>query len=326
MYFRSVIQKAIIFTMTFISFYCHSQELEVIDSSRNVVCSYTLITREDSMHVDPVLNKKRTIGVSTGIGVAWAGSMLGLSQVWYKGMDKSPFHTFDDSREWMQMDKAGHVYTANKVSSLVGDLYTWSGWKNHSAALVGFGVGFGYQLTLELLDATGEKWGFSWSDMGANFLGSSLYLAQQLAWKEERFLLKFSYHNSPYAKYRPNTLGSTFPERLLKDYNGQTYWLSVSPGTFLSNSKFPKWLCFSFGYGVDAKLHGLHDRYTVEGDLSITFEAKRKFLFSLDIDFSKIPIKQRWLKAIVKQFNYLKLPFPTLILTGNKWGGKWLYF
>lgn len=274
------------------------------------------------------INKSRTIGVSTGIGVVWAGSMIGLHSIWYKGMEKSVWHTFDDSKEWLQMDKAGHLYTANKISNLTGELYQWSGWKNNSAALMGFGVGLGYLFTLESLDATGKDWGFSWSDMGANTLGSGLYLAQQLGWKEQRLILKFSYTHSPYAKYRPNTLGATFPERLLKDYNGQTYWLSISPGTFMKKSSgFPKWLCFSVGYGIDGKLHGNDDVYTVEHNgESLTFHAKRQLLFSLDIDFSRLPIKQRWLKAIVKQFNYLKLPFPTIILTGNQWQGRWFYF
>ena len=137
-------------------------------------------------------------------------------------------------------------------------------------------------------------------------------------------MLKFSYSHSPYAVHRPKTLGSTFPERLLKDYNGQTYWLSFTPATFFENTKFPKWLCLSVGYGVDAKLHGIDNKFTtIDGE---TFTAKRQMLLSLDIDFSKLPIKKPWLKAIVKQFNYLKLPFPTLILTGNEWTGKWLYF
>jgi hypothetical protein len=273
------------------------------------------------------IHKGRTIGVSSGIGTVWAGSMIGLHSIWYKGVEKSSWHTFDDSREWLQMDKAGHLYTANKISNLTGELYQWAGWKNSSAALMGFGVGMGYLFTLESLDATGKDWGFSWSDIGANTLGSGLYLAQQLGWKEQRLILKFSYTHSPYAQYRPNTLGATFPERLLKDYNGQTYWLSVSPGTFMKNSRFPKWLCFSVGYGIDGKLHGHDNVYTIEyNGENLTFNAKRQLLFSLDIDFSRIPIKQRWLKAIVKQFNYIKLPFPTIILTGNQWGGRWLYF
>lgn len=275
----------------------------------------------------PGISKGRTIGVSSGIGIVWAGSMIGLSQVWYKGMEKSSWHTFDDSREWLQMDKAGHLYTANKISALTGDLYRWAGWKNSSAALMGFGISTGYLLTFECLDATGKDWGFSWSDIGANTLGSGLYLAQQLGWKEQRLILKFSYYHSPYAQYRPNVLGKTFPERLLKDYNGQTYWVSTSPGTFLKNSKFPKWLCFSVGYSIDGKLHGSDNVYTVEQNgESITFHAKRQLLFSLDIDFSRLPIKKPWLKAIVKQFNYLKLPFPAIVLTGSQWSGHWIYF
>jgi len=311
-----VLQKTIILTAFLSSLICFGQK----DSVPTV---HTINSSPQTF----TFNKGRTIGVSVGVGAAWAGSMIGLHQVWYKGMEKAPFHTFDDSREWMQMDKMGHFYTANKISNLVGDMYTWAGWQNKHAALLGFGVGFGYQFTLECLDAMGQRWGFSWSDMGANTLGAGMYLAQQLAWKEQRFILKFSYHNSPYAQYRPNTLGGTFAERLLKDYNGQTYWMSISPGAFLKNSKFPKWLCFSVGYGVEAKLHGIDDVYTVStGNSALTFKAQRQVLFSLDIDFSKIPIKNKWLKAIVKQFNYLKLPFPTLIVTGNKWSGKWLYF
>lgn len=276
---------------------------------------------------ESLINKGRTIGVSTGIGVAWVGSIAGLSQVWYKDIPQTKWHTFDDSREWMQMDKAGHVYTANKISNLTYDLYHWSGWKNNAAAWMGFGVGMGYQLSLECLDATARDWGFSWSDIGANTIGSSLFLTQQLAWKEQRFILKFSYSNSPYAAHRPEILGSTFPERLLKDYNGQTYWMSFTPATFFSNTNFPKWICLSIGYGVDAKLHGEKDVFIGGVGTAIqTFQAQRQLLLSLDIDFSKLPIKKPWLKALVKQFNYLKLPFPTFILTGNQWTGKWVYF
>ena len=73
---------------------------------------------EDSISTinTPSFRKGRTIGVSTGIGAVWAGSMIGLHGIWYKGMERSKWHTFDDSREWLQMDKAGHVYTANKIS------------------------------------------------------------------------------------------------------------------------------------------------------------------------------------------------------------------
>ena len=287
-------------------------------------------------HADS-LHRGRVFGVSSGIGAVWAGSIIGLADVWYSQYPKVPWHTFDDSREWMQMDKAGHIYTANKISLLTGDFYLWSGFNNKQAAWAGFGVGMGYQFSIEMLDAYNAGWGFSWSDMGANTLGSTLYLGQQLAWKEQRILLKFSARPTNYAAYRPEVMGSTFAERLLKDYNGQTYWLSASPGSFKKNSKFPEWLCFSVGYSVDEKLVGNKDFYVgfdypkpANGSPSvgvpIEFNAQRQFLFSLDIDFSKLPIKRPWLRALVKQLNYLKIPFPALVITGNKVGGSWMYF
>lgn len=288
------------------------------------VCQSSFFENSDS------LNSTRSIVAASSISAVWAGSMIGLSNVWYKGVDKTSFHTFDDSRNWLQMDKAGHVYTANKISNLTGDLFIWSGVQNNKAAWIGFGTGVGYQLTLEMLDAYSSKWGFSWSDVGANVLGSSIYLGQQLAWKEQRFIMKFSAHPSEYAHYRPEVLGSSFAERLLKDYNGQTYWLSASPGSFAKNSGFPQWLCFSVGYSVDEKLVGDKEIFIDYGDFPPAsmkeFNAKRQLLFSLDIDFSKLNIKRPWLRTIVKQFNYLKLPFPTLIFSNGKANGSLLYF
>jgi hypothetical protein len=48
----------------------------------------------------------------------------------------------------------------------------------------------------------------------------------------------FSYH--AYAQYRPNVLGSSLAEQMLKDYNGQTYWLSIYTPSIKAQN--PKWL------------------------------------------------------------------------------------
>ena len=69
------------------------------------------------------LLKKRIIPVSIGAGTCWAGSMVGLSQVWYKDYGKSSFHTFNDGANWLQMDKAGHIYTNYQISQFTGDLF-----------------------------------------------------------------------------------------------------------------------------------------------------------------------------------------------------------
>jgi hypothetical protein len=285
----------------------------------NVWSQSTLLSPSDS------LNNKRLIGSSIGTGVIWSGSIIGLSTVWYKDFPKSSFHTFDDSREWMQMDKMGHVFTAYHLSDKVYKLYRWSGLDRKKSALIGAGVGWGYQMSFEFLDAQSAGWGFSWSDVGANTIGSGLFLSQELLWKEQYLKLKFSYSPSDFAQYRPAILGATFPERLLKDYNGQTYWLTFSPGSIFPKSNIPAWIAIAAGYSVDAKLVGSNDFFKTADGLK-SFTAKREFILSLDLDVTKLPIKKTWLKKVLSPFNVIKIPFPALVFRGNDISGRLLYF
>lgn len=270
------------------------------------------------------LNPKRLIFSSVMQASIWSGSIIGLHQVWYSEYPKTPFHTFDDSKTWLQMDKAGHVFTAYKLSRLSALNFRWAGLDRKKSAFLGAGIGWGYQFSLEMLDAQNAAWGFSWSDIAANTLGSSLFLAQDLLAESEIVHLKFSYSPSPYAPYRPAILGATFTERILKDYNGQTYWLSFSPQNWVKNSKIPAWIALAIGYSADAKLQGDQNQFTsLDGK---TFHAQRQFLLSLDVNVQKLPIQKKWLKKLVSPFNSIKIPFPALILQGNKIGGSWVYF
>ena len=51
--------------------------------------------------------------------------------------------------------------------------------------------------------------------MLGNTLGTGAYAIQEIAWKEQRILPKFSYSPSPFAELRPEVLGSNFTEQLL---------------------------------------------------------------------------------------------------------------
>jgi hypothetical protein len=285
----------------------------------NVWSQSTLLSPSDT------LNNKRLIASAIGTGVIWSGSIIGLSSIWYKDFPKTSFHTFDDSREWMQMDKMGHVFTAYHLSDKVSKLYRWSGLDRKKSALIGAGVGWGYQMSFELLDAQSADWGFSWSDVGANTLGSGLFLSQELIWQEQYVKLKFSYSPSDFAQYRPSILGASFSERLLKDYNGQTYWLTFSPGCIFPKSKIPAWIAIAAGYSVDAKLVGSNDFFQTADGLK-SFTAKREFVLSLDLDVTKLPIKKPWLKKVLSPFNLIKIPFPALVFRGNDISGRLLYF
>lgn len=290
-----------------------------------LVTTHFCVAQTSFFERSDTIKKRRIVPVSTSIGLGWTVGTIGLYQVWYADYPESNFHVYDDFHNWLQMDKLGHVYTTNKLSLGITDLFYWSGLPKRKSVLLGSTVGLGLQTTLEILDGRSAEWGFSWSDMGANFLGSSSYAIQELLWNEERFKYKFSYHQTPYASLRPEVLGSTFSERFLKDYNGQTYWLSFSPFTFFKSSKIPDWICLSLGYSVDQKLVGDQEIYYSSLD-NHTYYSSREFILSLDIDFSRLPIKRVWLKTVVKQLNHVKVPFPALVFTNNKVRGVGFYF
>lgn len=285
-------------------------------------------SQEQALPENDVFSRKKVIVTSVAIGGTWTGSMIGLYQMWYKNETKGKFTFEDDSHLWLQMDKAGHAYTSWMIGQFTGNLYKSSGLNNTQSALLGGAIGLGYQTTFEIFDGYSQGYGFSWSDMAANTAGSLLYTGQQLAFKDQPLKLKFSYSPSPYAVYRPEVLGNSTLSRLFKDYNGQTYWISFSPTSFIPNSKIPKWLCFSFGYSADQKLKGDQNFYTTTlttGE-TLKFNARREYLISLDIDLSKLPVRKVWLKKTLEQLNLIKIPLPTLRFNNGVTYGHFLYF
>ncbi len=286
--------------------------------------AFTLLnSKEVHAQTDSISCKRKVIAGSL-IATGWGGSMSALYNVWYKKEDQSAFHSFNDGKLWMQMDKVGHTYSAYQIGSLTNDLLEWAGCSNQSAAWISGGIGLGYQTTLEVFDGYSTNWGFSWNDMSANLLGSALFTAQEILWDEQRIIPKFSYHPTSFASVRPEILGSTFGQRLLKDYNGQTYWISFHPFPSREHTKIPKWICLSIGYSVHEKLKGDMETFT-DQDGRI-YHAQREWLMSFDIDFSKIPAKRPLIKKALKQLNYLKIPFPTLMLRNGIVHGLPLYF
>lgn len=270
-------------------------------------------------------HKKRTILTTTFNTTTFSSSFIALKSVWYADYEKTPLHSFDDSKNWMQMDKVGHLYSCYHFNEVVSKTYQWSGLNNKKSALIGGAYAWTYQFAIELLDGQSSGWGFSWSDLTANTLGSALYIGQEYAFEKQIFKLKFSYQDSEFAQYRPNTLGSNLQEKVLKDYNAQTYWLSFSPFAWSKKEKAPKWLNLAFGYSVDGKLIGDQDFFTSVDGLK-TFKAKREFILSLDIDVKNLPIKKKWLKAALTPFNVIKIPLPALVWRGNVLYGEPFYF
>lgn len=240
--------------------------------------------------------------------------MIGLNSLWYKDYPRSAFHFFNDDNEWLQMDKAGHMTTSYYVGRIGIGLMKWSGVERKKAIWYGGLLGLLFQTNIEILDGLSSQWGFSIGDETANTLGAALLIGQELAWDEQRIVLKYSYSQSQYAQYRPEELGTNLSQTWLKDYNGQTYWASVNIGSFLNKgSRFPKWLNIAFGYGADGMTGASSNpAFNSKGIAIPSFERYRQFYLSLDADLSKIKTRSKFLKGFFTAFGFIKIPAPTL--------------
>lgn len=274
------------------------------------------------------LNTKRIIGVSIADATAWGGSIGGLSFVWYKDFEKAPLHSFNDYHEWQQMDKVGHMVTSWNFARFSGDLFEWSGLNHKSSSIIGMSYSIGYMMTFELLDGYSKDWGFSWSDIGFNSLGSLTYFSQEFLWNHQYAKFKFSWHHSGLAELRPNVLGADYLSRTFKDYNGQTYWMSFNPFYwFTEKSKIPKWINLSIGYGIENQLYGDGSIYVNQnGTSQIQYIPYRQYYLSFDIDLEELPVKKPWLKFICRSLNVVKFPFPALELSNQGVKFKPFYF
>ena len=259
------------------------------------------------------INKKRLSTLVIGGSALYVTGMTGLYNIWYKNYPQSSFHFFNDSKEWLQVDKVGHTTTAYYVGYIGFGALRYSGLNERKLVLLGSLASWLFLTTIETFDGFSKHWGASATDMVANTFGCGLFAGQQLLWHDQRIKLKWSYHQTDFAHYRPDLLGETFAEKMLKDYNGQTYWLSVNIKSFLTkNSNFPAWLNVSFGYGAEGMTGASVNSITYLGNEIPAFDRYRQFYFGPDIDLSRIKTRSVLLKGLFKTFGFIRLPLPVL--------------
>jgi hypothetical protein len=272
------------------------------------------------------LKSKNYLPLVTAINVAgYGGTLIWLNNAWYKGERRTKFHVFNDSKEWLQVDKIGHGWTAYNTGRATTSLWEWAGLSNRQATWVGGLSGFAYLTGIEFLDAHSAKWGWSWSDIAANAAGSTLFMGQEFLWSEQRLQLKFSFHRKNYSdpqleERADNLYGAGFTERMLKDYNAQTYWLSANVHSFFPKSQWPAWLNIAVGYGADGMFGGFRNEWFGPDDGLVTrydIQRKRQFYLAPDIDFTKIKTKSKFLKSFFFALNALKCPTPALMINGK---------
>ncbi len=272
------------------------------------------------------LDKKKLKRLIIGESIGYGSAMTGAYFLWYKNSISGGFHSFNDSKEWLLMDKFGHFSSSFIIANASIKGYQWTNLDFNKSLLIGSLQSLFFMTSLELFDGFSNGYGFSWTDMGFNVLGVGAYYTNNKFQNIISIQPKYSYRKSEMAQYRPNILGQNFIQQLFKDYNGQTYWLSFRMNFI--KIKTDKTYCMPFnislGYGAQGMTGG-HENVSIneQGNLVPDFQRFRQFYLSFDIDLRQIPCKNKTLKKVLSTLNILKFPFPALEFSRGKVFMNW---
>lgn len=280
-------------------------------------------------------NKKRVRWVTAANIAGYGGALIGLNAIWYSKYPRSSFHFFNDDAQWHQMDKVGHVYSAYIESNAGMEMWRWAGLNKKDRIWIGGLSGVAYQSIIEILDGFSAEYGFSPGDFTANVLGSAIFISQELAWDEQKIKIKFSFHKKKYEEADLNArtdqlAGKTQIERFIKDYNGQSYWLSANIHSFFPETKLPRWLNVSVGYGAEGMFGGTKN-IGLDKNGNIIFDRTdipryRQWYLAPDIDLTKIRTHKKGIKILLFVLNSFKFPSPTLEYSNGSFKGHWIVF
>lgn len=266
----------------------------------------------DTLTDSTSLDKKRFRAVYVGGAALYGVALAGLYEVWYKENARTQFHLFNDNAQWQQIDKVGHFYTGYHLSLASARIYQWTGMNTGKATWLGTATGLMLLTPIEILDGFSADYGASWGDVVANTAGSVLAL-QTLWWQQPRIHPKFSFHQTYASALRPNVLGENLPQQIIKDYNGQTYWLAFDIQPWLGKqSRFPAWLNLALGYGAENMVYARKNDNQAHG-----YHAYRQYYLSLDINLTRIPVKNKWIRSLFFALNTIHIPAPALEINKN---------
>jgi hypothetical protein len=280
-------------------------------------------------------DKKKVKLVAYTQAISYTTNFATLYSFWYKDYPKSSFHFFDDNGEYLQVDKVSHVYGAYLGGKMSMQMWKWAGVSKKKYVWIGGMTGLAYMTAIEVMDGFSDHWGFSYGDYIANVTGTAFVIGQELLWDEQRIQIKYGTH---LAKYEPQVVdnylngiyGKSKLDRLFKDYNAQTYWLSFNIKSFFKKANIPSWLSVAVGYGgqdmYGARWDGILDNNGALAFPEDHFKRYRQWYVAPDIDLTKIKTKSKFLKTALFVLNSFKFPTPSLELSQGSLKWNWIHF
>jgi len=266
------------------------------------------------------------------IGSIYLIFSLGLYFSWYSEYMEFKFVVRNDFGQWNHMDKIGHIYTTYLQCFV---LFTWSSWFRFNTknslwiAIIGSLI---FQSTIEVFDGFSQSWGFSITDMISNVIGILIFIAQQIFFKKQICTIKFSSILEKYSAFnvigdegtlvssmlkRDYVFGETKLENYLKDYNAQTYWISINLKSIFRNTKLlPKWLNLAIGYGANNVYGGNVNTWIINDELFIPdpelYPRTKQLFLSFDIDFRYVKTRSSIFNYVLYTLNIFRFPLPTI--------------
>jgi len=255
------------------------------------------------------------VGLGAGVLTLYFSTLGGLLNAWYATDGATAWHWWDDGAEWLGMDKLGHAFTTFWVCQAAFFLIRAHVANQRVAALWAGGLAWFFISSYEAFDGLSPSYGASPQDLVANAVGA-IAAGWQLAKSADlKWFPRLSFWPTSWALLRPNVLGSTLSEQMLKDYNGQTYWLNLNPYYLAGLRWWPRWLSITFGYGAEGMVYGRLPQCWAQG-----YEPWQQLYLSLAWDPSHlVEHNQLWVRRLGRTLRYIQLPLPGGLLQVTPW-------
>lgn len=80
----------------------------------------------------------------------------------------------------------------------------------------------------------------------------------------------------------------------------------------IPKKQIPDWINIAFGYSAGGMYGEFKNIKSYDGKSIPETERYRQYMLSLDIDFAKIPTKNKFLKTVFNSMFMVKIPFPAI--------------